>query len=1239
MAGTYYFLTSTSAIAYDYDDSNRTTRNTSKDRNIRTILSGIRNVDMNGGTATDNRIALLNHNDRKLYILDHNWSRISAEDVTLHSGKTYRAVCATNNRWVVTNITDQRLEFWDFSGSEQTGERQSLGTDAYNGLFSDGTYIYLVNDTDDSVERRTYTNARLSTFISNLGTGSWRGGTSTPSRFLVVNDTSDRGVFYNHSGSLQSSEGINLGANNYDAVMAVEESAATLTLSTTDTDIRPDEQVNINIVSDIDISDFAATDITVRGGTRGTLTRTDARNYVLSVTAGSSAGTMTVSIAEDVVSPGNAAVSQNFTINPNPVVASDLVVSITGTTNIVQFQRTTLTAAVTDADTNAITSGLTYAWTASRGRFIGATDEASAVYEANFTDSSDVEATITCAVTLAADAMPTSDGASLTALSDIGVTGVLVNMFMTALGPVSSNANNALYQDGSVGTLDSGSDQQLDTNIKIWRVRWNNDSNRIILNNNQTGSLQTYFTTNTDKSLYVVFEDGTYIELPQSALVSTGTTWAQWSVTDANIVAKLNALTTTSDLTIGIADADSIGFDANSGSGTATVTATPIPTPAAPANFAETHTHNSAMLSWTSLAGETYEVRQGSNAWSDATSPHTVSGLSPSTAYTFQVRVKAKGRTPAGDAASINLTTNAAPLIAPSVPGNLAATVIDHDTVRLTFSASTGTVTQYQYRYATSSGALSGTSWSDGGTGTTINVDGLSPSTQYYFQVRACNQTAYSAATSAVTATTQAAPLPAPSTPGSLSAAAVDHDTIRLTFTASTGTVTQYQYKVATTQAGLGSAVWTDGGTGTTIDVDGLTPSTQYYFQIRALNQTVGSAATSAVTATTQAAPLVAPSVPGSLAAAAIDHDTVRLTFTASTGTVTQYQYKVATSEVGLASVTWNDGGTGTTITVDGLSPSTQYFFQVRACNQTVYSSASNTANATTQERSVLPPGDLTIESIDEQFIPLGTRNYELSILINRQNVDARVGGLQEGFYQTFERLDDGSSQIKIKSDEVTRLLGEAVWRIDVRDLDDDTTAFSEIIYHVVPVTPILIDPGPQTIYKGVPFQLNVEVRNDPSVQRATSELVGLKSESVSVDEKTFIQSKGRLPLGVELTFDRFDADYYVENTGGSDALSVPFTIQEPTFRVSAIAGAVRSGRLSIYEIGERVSAAGSITSGITNGRRVAMSGALVATLSNEGIKVFDTDDNNSQVGSTITLPTSGRDWSSISMSGNRNCC
>ena len=87
---------------------------------------------------------------------------------------------------------------------------------------------------------------------------------------------------------------------------------AVLTITTTDTDIRAGEAVDINIASDIDVTDFVDSDITVTGGTRGALTGSGT-SWTLAVTAGS-AGTMTVAIAENAVSPGNTAVSQDFTV-------------------------------------------------------------------------------------------------------------------------------------------------------------------------------------------------------------------------------------------------------------------------------------------------------------------------------------------------------------------------------------------------------------------------------------------------------------------------------------------------------------------------------------------------------------------------------------------------------------------------------------------------------------------------------------------------------------------------------------------------------------------------------------------------------------------------------------------------------------------------------------------------------------------------------------------------------------
>ena len=104
--------------------------------------------------------------------------------------------------------------------------------------------------------------------------------------------------------------------------MADSQAKPSLTLTTTDTDIRAGEAVDIDIASDIDITGFTASDITVTGGTRGALTGSG-MSWTLSVTAGT-AGTMTVAIAEDAVSPGNTAVSQTFTVTAEDLVATTL---------------------------------------------------------------------------------------------------------------------------------------------------------------------------------------------------------------------------------------------------------------------------------------------------------------------------------------------------------------------------------------------------------------------------------------------------------------------------------------------------------------------------------------------------------------------------------------------------------------------------------------------------------------------------------------------------------------------------------------------------------------------------------------------------------------------------------------------------------------------------------------------------------------------------------------------------
>lgn len=253
-----------------------------------------------------------------------------------------------------------------------------------------------------------------------------------------------------------------------------------------------------------------------------------------------------------------------FTAAAAPIDA--LTVSITDTTEIEQGGRVTLTAVVTDANGNVITSGLAYAWSANRGSFVGATDEASAVYHADFIETVDVPVMVTCGVTRVANASPTVSAGSLTAMEALGITGRILNMYLSPAGSVSPNANNNLYQSGTTGTLAANSDAVLASNLTINRIRWNNSANRFILNSSGGGNLNSFWSGNTTQSIFLIFDDGTFIEIPNSAFAAGGNTWAQFNITDTDIIALLDAFDGTDNLLVGVGNKGSTGWNAGSGS-------------------------------------------------------------------------------------------------------------------------------------------------------------------------------------------------------------------------------------------------------------------------------------------------------------------------------------------------------------------------------------------------------------------------------------------------------------------------------------------------------------------------------------------------------------------------------------------------------------------------------------------------------------------------------------------------
>lgn len=194
-----------------------------------------------------------------------------------------------------------------------------------------------------------------------------------------------------------------------------------------------------------------------------------------------------------------------------------------------------------------------------------------------------------------------------------------------------------------------------------------------------------------------------------------------------------------------------------------------------------------------------------------------------------------------------------------------------------------------------------------------------------------------------------------PSMPAGLVASATTSSSVSLTWTASTDNVGVTGYQVLRAPGASGGS-FTQVGTSTSpsFTSSGLTASTTYRFQVRAVDAAGNvSAVSSTVTATTQggASDTTAPSAPTNLAATATTSSSVSLAWTASTDNVgvTGYQILRAPGASG-GSFAQVGTSTSTSFTNSGLTAATTYRYQVRAVDAAGNVSAvSGTVTANTQ--------------------------------------------------------------------------------------------------------------------------------------------------------------------------------------------------------------------------------------------------------------------------------------------------
>ena len=278
-------------------------------------------------------------------------------------------------------------------------------------------------------------------------------------------------------------------------------------------------------------------------------------------------------------------------------------------------------------------------------------------------------------------------------------------------------------------------------------------------------------------------------------------------------------------------------------------------------------------------------------------------------------------------------------------------------------------VTSYKIEVSTDGTSFTDLVASTGNTDTTYSHTGLTGGTTRHYRVSAINTVGTGAVSDVANATTSMADT-APGIPTGLSATAVGHARIDLSWTAPSSdggsAVTGYKIEVSSD----GGTTFTDlaantGNTGTNYSHTGLAAGTTRHYRVSAINSVGTGNPSNLANATTgrqSEPPPPLATVPGAatgLSATSAGQSRIDLSWIAPSNdggaAVTGYRIEVSPDGQTWSDLVADTGSTGTTYSHTGLSPGTTRYYRVLAINSVGTGNPSNLANATTERESEPP--------------------------------------------------------------------------------------------------------------------------------------------------------------------------------------------------------------------------------------------------------------------------------------------